>query len=209
MFFLTGFAHCENESSEYFRQDLVTLTPNESQYILSENDSKLITCKGTDIKWMNPWGKYVTNLKGRVRVVDGSNPNDEVHVLMLFFYKIEQKDFGNWTCEGTYGKKSFEMIIYEPISFKNYDKEVVVAEDNSAIIPCAASGSPKPHLYYYHNNSPIEESIHFKKVQDGLWIDRVTLNMTGNITCKAVLNTSQIINTLEQSIHLEVQCEIL
>jgi hypothetical protein len=54
----------------------------------------------------------VTNLSGRVHVADMSHPNDEIHVLQLFIDKIEEEDFGVWTCVGTYGRKSFEMINY-------------------------------------------------------------------------------------------------
>lgn len=110
-FHIADFACCENESSEYFRQDLVSLIPDVSEVIHSVNDSRVISCNGTDVKWKNPSEKYVTNFSGRVHVVDSSTPNDHTHVLRLVFLQIEKEDTGVWTCEGNYGKKSFEMII--------------------------------------------------------------------------------------------------
>lgn len=121
-FHIADFACCENESSEYYRQDLVSLIPDDTEVIRSVNDSYIISCTGTDIKWKNPSGKYVTNFSGRVHVVDLSTPNDDVHVLRLAFLQIENVDIGVWTCEGNYGKRSFEMKIYGKIFLKNLDE---------------------------------------------------------------------------------------
>lgn len=111
-FLIAELARCEKFGSEVYRQDLVSLTPEDTQTTYSVNDATVISCNGTDIKWKNPFGHYVTNLAGRVHVEDSSTYNDEVHVLRLVFEKIESKDSGVWTCEGNYGKKSFEMIVY-------------------------------------------------------------------------------------------------
>lgn len=117
LLFIAEFAHSENDSSELMRQDLVEFTPNVSRLLHSVKDARMISCKGIDIRWLNPWGRFVDNKSGRVHVEDLSTPNDEMHQLRLVFEQIESKDFGNWTCKGNYGNKSFEMIIYGNIIY--------------------------------------------------------------------------------------------
>lgn len=99
------------------RQDLVEFTPDVSELLHSVKDSRMISCKGVDIMWINPWGRVVHNKLGRVHVEDLSTIHDEMHQLRLVFESIEAKDFGSWMCKGNYGNKSFEMIIYGNIFF--------------------------------------------------------------------------------------------
>lgn len=94
------------------RQDLIYLTPNVTRLVHSVNDSRMISCRGLDIRWINPWNRKMDNIKGRVHVEDSSLPNDELHELRLIFEKIGSNDYGNWTCMGNYGSTSFEMITY-------------------------------------------------------------------------------------------------
>lgn len=52
------------------------------------------------------------------------------------------------------------------------------------------------------------ESIHYKKMSDGLWIDRVNRSNSGTYVCKAVQKTSQeIIGVRERDIRLDVLCK--
>jgi hypothetical protein len=92
---------------------MIYLTPDNTEYSNSVNDLRIITCDGVDIRWVDPRGNIVNDRIGRVYVENVMNGEDsEMQQLRLIFSRIEEEDYGQWTCEGKHSKKSFLLNIY-------------------------------------------------------------------------------------------------
>lgn len=104
----------EDEVSEEYMKtiDEVYITPNDPELVVSVNDSLVMTCNGSDIKWKMPNGEPVDSMKGRVHVKDESELGSQSQVLRLIFTAIRSEDSGDWTCMGNYAEKQFLMFVY-------------------------------------------------------------------------------------------------
>lgn len=102
--FTVGGATSEEEKFE------IKLTPS-NKVERYEKDSYIVTCQvlhgKTRLRWLNPEGIWVENLRGRIHVKENDNE------VSLVFTSISVEDKGDWTCEAEEGGKkiSFNMIV--------------------------------------------------------------------------------------------------
>uniref|UniRef100_A0A182SX37 Ig-like domain-containing protein n=1 Tax=Anopheles maculatus TaxID=74869 RepID=A0A182SX37_9DIPT len=147
--------------------DTLRLAPEEETAHFVDQ-SRMVTCSHTNqevkLKWRNPKNVVISETKGRVHIEDKGDS------LVLIFEAIARTDQGNWTCEvdvdgtatATEGRvtvpalrKSFKMIVYEPISFRDTSTVQTAVEDKDATIRCEVKGHPEPSVSWYFNGQPL------------------------------------------------------
>ncbi|XP_065095667.1 neural cell adhesion molecule 1-like [Ochlerotatus camptorhynchus] len=172
------------------------------------NQSRIMSCSFPDpdvkLKWRNPKNAIVSDTKGRVHIEDFDGS------LSLVFESIVRADQGNWTCEsnnsGVVQKKSFKMIVNEPISFRDTNIVQSAAEDKDATIRCEVRGHPEPSVSWYFNGQPLfVPSGKYTMLADGLLIKKVSKNDTGEYTCKAFQVSSSGSSFKEKTIRLNIK----
>lgn len=113
----TGLSNAKEskESEELERKvEELLIIPDEKVLIYSVNDSIMITCNGTDVKWRSVNGTYVDSYDkmSRIHVEDFSTSSSEYQQLGLVFKEVSEMDHGEWTCVGLYEEKSFTLFVY-------------------------------------------------------------------------------------------------
>ncbi|EDS35755.1 conserved hypothetical protein [Culex quinquefasciatus] len=188
----------------------LTLSPDEtmSHFV---NQSRMVGCTSSDpdvkLRWRNPKNAIIANAKGRVHVEQFSGAS-----LMLIFEAIVRSDQGNWTCEtDTEGgkpvrKKSFKMIVNEPISFRDTRTVQTAIEDKDATIRCEVRGHPEPSVSWSFNGQPLfPPNGKYTMLADGLMIKKVTKNDAGEYTCKAFQVSTTGSSFEEKTIRLNIK----
>lgn len=185
----------------------ITLIPDD-EIAHFVNQSRITSCSfpapDVKLKWRNPKNAIVSDTKGRVHIeqLGGS--------LSLVFESIVRADQGNWTCEannsGVVQKKSFRMIVNEPISFRDTNTVQTAAEDKDATIRCEVRGHPEPSVSWYFNGQPLfPPNGKYTMLADGLLIKRVSKNDSGEYTCKAFQVSSSGSSFEEKTIRLNIK----
>ncbi|XP_035774509.1 hemicentin-1-like isoform X1 [Anopheles albimanus] len=196
----------------------LTITPDE-ELAHFVNQSRIASCghsnPDTVLRWRTPKNAVIEEKRGRVHIERKDN------ALLLIFEKIERSDQGNWTCEvvapnKTTGgssspqpplQKSFKMIVYEPISFRDTSNVQTAVEDKDATIRCEVKGHPEPSVSWYFNGQPLyfAHNGRYSKLADGMSIKKVTQNDTGEYTCKAFQISTTGSSFEEKTIRLNIK----
>ncbi|XP_049549195.1 limbic system-associated membrane protein isoform X2 [Anopheles darlingi] len=198
----------------------LTITPDE-ELAHFVNQSRIASCghsnPDTKLRWRTPKNAVIEEKRGRVHIERKDN------ALLLIFEKIERSDQGNWTCEvvgpnktngGTPSstpppplQKSFKMIVYEPISFRDTSNVQTAVEDKDATIRCEVKGHPEPSVSWYFNGQPLyfAHNGRYSKLADGMSIKKVTQNDTGEYTCKAFQISTTGSSFEEKTIRLNIK----
>ncbi|XP_055641302.1 neural cell adhesion molecule 2-like [Toxorhynchites rutilus septentrionalis] len=172
------------------------------------NQSRMVSCRFSDpdvkLKWRNPKNGVVTETKGRVHIEELGGS------LTLIFESIVRADQGNWTCEaddrGTIRKKSFKMIVNEPISFRDTRTMQTAMEDKDATIRCEVRGHPEPTVSWYFNGQPLSPpTSKYTMLADGLLIKKVLKKDGGEYTCKAFQVSTAGSSFEEKTIRLNIR----
>ncbi|XP_058453999.1 neural cell adhesion molecule 2-like [Malaya genurostris] len=174
------------------------------------NQSRMVSCKFSNpdvkLKWRNPKNAIVADTKGRVHIEELGGS------LTLIFESIVRSDQGNWTCEATddgsgkVRKKSFKMIVNEPISFRDTRTVQTAVEDKDATIRCEVRGHPEPSVSWYFNGQPLfPPNGKYTMLADGLLIKRVSKNDSGEYTCKAFQVSAAGSSFQEKTIRLNIK----
>ncbi|XP_065079072.1 neural cell adhesion molecule 2-like [Ochlerotatus camptorhynchus] len=173
------------------------------------NQSRIASCSFPDpdvkLKWRNPKNVIVSDTKGRVHIEEQLSGS-----LSLVFEFIVRADQGNWTCEtnsiGVVLKKSFKMIVNEPISFRDTNPVQTAVEDMDATIRCEVRGHPEPSVSWDFNGKPLfPPNAKYTMLADGLLIKRVSKDDSGEYTCKAFQVSSSGSSFEEKSILLNIK----
>ncbi|XP_055839873.1 limbic system-associated membrane protein isoform X1 [Episyrphus balteatus] len=189
--------------------DVLTLSPSTDKVVRFTNESHIVLCNApTDLKihWKSPKGDIMKDVKGRIHIEE-KTPGQ----LALIFVHIALSDKGNWTCEDVDGtanaNKSFNLVVYQKISFTENATILTVKEGKNATILCEVKGDPEPTVSWQLNGQPIEFSAtsKFRKLADGLLIHKVTQNDTGEYTCKAYQFTKDISDVQERTVLMKIE----
>uniref|UniRef100_A0A182NEE1 Neural cell adhesion molecule 1 n=1 Tax=Anopheles dirus TaxID=7168 RepID=A0A182NEE1_9DIPT len=190
--------------------DVLRLAPEEETAHFV-NQSRMVTCSHANqevrLKWRNPKNAVISETKGRVHI------EDKGESLALIFEAIARTDQGNWTCEvdvdGTVPppRKSFKMIVYEPISFRDTSTVQTAVEDKDATIRCEVKGHPEPSVSWYFNGQPLFFPLNgrYSKLADGMSIKKVVQNDSGEYTCKAFQISATGSSFEEKTIRLNIK----
>uniref|UniRef100_A0A1S4H1B3 Neural cell adhesion molecule 1 n=1 Tax=Anopheles gambiae TaxID=7165 RepID=A0A1S4H1B3_ANOGA len=209
-----------NGNQQISKSDALKLTPEEEMAHFV-NQSRMVTCSHPDhpevrLKWRNPKNAIISETKGRVHIEDKGDS------LALIFEAIARTDQGNWTCEvdvegtatATEGRvtvpalrKSFKMIVYEPISFRDTNTVQTAVEDKDATIRCEVKGHPEPSVSWYFNGQPLffSNNGRYSKLADGMSIKKVVQNDSGEYTCKAFQISATGSSFEEKTIRLNIK----
>lgn len=189
--------------------DVITLSPSTDKIVRFTNESHIVLCNSpTDMKthWKSPKGEIMKDVKGRIHIEE-KTPGQ----LALIFVHIALSDKGNWQCEDVDGteniNKSFNLVVYQKISFTENATILTVKEGKNATILCEVKGDPEPTVSWQLNGQPIEFSAtsKFRKLADGLLIHKVTQNDTGEYTCKAYQFTKDISDVQERTVLMKIE----
>uniref|UniRef100_A0A182QG23 Neural cell adhesion molecule 1 n=1 Tax=Anopheles farauti TaxID=69004 RepID=A0A182QG23_9DIPT len=199
--------------------DVLRLAPEEEMAHFV-NQSRMVTCSHANqevrLRWRNPKNAIISEAKGRVHI------EDKGESLALIFEAIARTDQGNWTCEvdadGTATvtegrvtvpplRKSFKMIVYEPISFRDTSTVQTAVEDKDATIRCEVKGHPEPSVSWYFNGQPLffTHNGRYSKLADGMSIKKVVQNDSGEYTCKAFQISATGSSFEEKTIRLNIK----
>ncbi|XP_026463472.1 hemicentin-1-like [Ctenocephalides felis] len=195
--------------------DNVHITPNATEIVRFVNDKHMVTChghKGTKVRWLNPRGDPVTESRGRIHVEP--RPAIAPGAKALVFLHIAGVDRGLWVCAGDGGgggspaeqRKTFRLIVNEPISFMDTPNEQYAPENKDATVRCEVRGDPEPKVSWQLNGQQIAlPSERYSKLADGLLIKKVTIKDRGFYTCKAYQVSTAVSNVQERTIKLNIQ----
>uniref|UniRef100_A0A182J736 Neural cell adhesion molecule 1 n=2 Tax=Anopheles atroparvus TaxID=41427 RepID=A0A182J736_ANOAO len=195
--------------------DTLTLTPEEEMAHFV-NQSRMVSCSygNPDVKlrWRNPKNVLISETKGRVHIEEKGS------TLSLIFEAIARSDQGNWTCEADAEatgasvaflplRKSFKMIVYEPISFRDTSTVQTAVEDKDATIRCEVKGHPEPSVSWYFNGQPLffTNNGRYTKLADGMSIKKVVQSDSGEYTCKAFQISATGSSFEEKTIRLNIK----
>ncbi|XP_058126256.1 neural cell adhesion molecule 2-like [Anopheles ziemanni] len=191
----------------------LTLMPEEEMAHFV-NKSRMVSCSFTDpevkLKWRNPKNVLISETKGRVHIEEKGS------TLSLVFEVIARSDEGSWTCEvdaeGVPGvavplRKSFKMIVYEPISFRDTKTVQTAVEDKDATIRCEVKGHPEPSVSWNFNGQPLffTNNGRYTKLADGMSIRKVVQSDSGEYTCKAFQVAATGSSFEEKTIRLNIK----
>ncbi|XP_055591877.1 neural cell adhesion molecule 2-like [Uranotaenia lowii] len=189
----------------------LTLIPDE-EIAHFVNQSRMVGCRFSGnpdvvkLKWRNPKNAVINDTKGRVHIEEFSGS------LMLIFESIVRSDQGNWTCEAADAesrpvrKKSFKMIVNEPISFRDTNTVQTAVEDKDATIRCEVRGHPEPSVSWYFNGKPLfPPNGKYTMLADGLLIKKVSKMDSGEYTCKAFQVSTTGSSFEEKTIRLNIR----
>ncbi|KAL9926453.1 neural cell adhesion molecule 2 [Glossina fuscipes] len=172
--------------------DGLRLIPSDHTVVRYTNESLIVLCRNTladtKVHWKSPKGDIIKEHKGRIHI-EASPTSDDVK---LVFMHISLADKGDWSCEhaggGDKASKPFNLIVYQKITFTENTTILTVKEGTNATILCEVKGEPQPNVTWHYNGQPITletNSTKFRILADGLLINSVTQNDTGEYTCRA------------------------
>ncbi|KAH8402959.1 hypothetical protein KR222_001081, partial [Zaprionus bogoriensis] len=203
--------------------DSLTLSPAEHSVVRYTNESLIVQCRGPspDVKlhWKSPKGEIIREHKGRIHIEQTSPEESQgrgqgTEQLKIVFAHIALSDKGNWTCEAADGglhSKSFDLIVYQKITFTEKDTVLTVKEGQNATILCEVKGEPQPNVTWHFNGQPISvegESTNaskFRILADGLLINKVTQFDTGEYTCRAFQVNSIASDMQERTVLMKIE----
>ncbi|XP_033149936.1 neural cell adhesion molecule 2 [Drosophila busckii] len=189
--------------------DGLTLSPGERSVVRYTNESLIVQCRAPNVdvklQWKSPKGEIIREHKGRIHI-EQTTPE----ILKIVFAHIALADKGNWTCEPVDGgvySKSYDLIVYQKITFAEKDKVMTVKEGQNATILCEVKGEPQPNVTWHFNGQPINESVasKFRILADGLLINKVTQNDTGEYTCRAYQVNSIASDMQERTVLMKIE----
>ncbi|KAH8298387.1 hypothetical protein KR018_012635, partial [Drosophila ironensis] len=169
----------------------LTLRPADHSVVRYTNESLIVQCQSPNpevkLHWKSPKGEIIHDHKGRIHI---EQPSPEQ--LKIVFAHIALADKGNWTCEAAEGglhSKSFDLIVYQKITFTENATVMTVKEGDKATILCEVKGEPQPNVTWHFNGQPISteaaDGSKFRILADGLLINKVTQSDTGEYACRA------------------------
>ncbi|XP_023031255.1 neural cell adhesion molecule 2 [Drosophila willistoni] len=190
--------------------DSLTLSPAEHSVVRYTNESLIVQCRSPhpDVKlhWKSPKGEVIREHKGRIHI-EQTAPDQ----LKIVFAHIVLADKGNWSCESTEGgphSKSFDLIVYQKITFADNATILTVKEGQNATIYCEVKGEPQPNVTWHFNGQPISaetDATKFLILADGLLINKVTQSDTGEYTCRAYQVNSIVSDMQERTVLMKIE----
>ncbi|KAM8717984.1 hypothetical protein ACLKA7_004656 [Drosophila subpalustris] len=188
----------------------VTLRPAEHSVVRYTNESLIVQCvapsPNVKLHWKSPKGEIVREHKGRIHI-EQTTPEQ----LKIVFAHIALADKGNWSCEATEGgphSKSFDLIVYQKITFTEKETVQIVREGQNATILCEVKGEPQPNVTWHFNGQPINAETNaskFRILADGLLINKVTQFDTGEYTCRAFQVNSIASDMQERTVLMKIE----
>ncbi|KAM7352422.1 factor of interpulse interval [Cochliomyia hominivorax] len=191
---ITGFVYGNHHKTDNETEgdvDGLTLISSEPTMVRYTNETLIVLCRSptpeVKVHWKSPKGEIIEEHKGRIHIETTSQPEE----LKLVLMHISLADKGNWVCEDTTGgkaKKIFDLIVFQKITFTENTTILTVKEGQNATILCEVKGEPQPNITWHFNGLPISvdlNSTKFRVLGDGLLINTVTQNDTGEYTCRA------------------------
>ncbi|EDV99237.1 neural cell adhesion molecule 2 [Drosophila grimshawi] len=190
--------------------DSLTLSPAEHSVVRYTNESLIVQCRSPDpdvkLHWKSPKGEILQEHKGRIHIEQAAPEQ-----LKIVFSHIALADKGNWSCEAVGGglhSKSFDLIVYQKITFTEKDTVSTVKEGQNATILCEVKGEPQPNVTWHFNGQPISVEANapkFRILADGLLINKVTQNDTGEYTCRAYQVNSIASDMQERTVLMKIE----
>ncbi|XP_030383001.1 igLON family member 5 [Scaptodrosophila lebanonensis] len=188
----------------------LTLSPAEHTVVRYTNESLIVQCRSptpdVQLHWKSPKGEIIREHKGRIHI-EQTSPEQ----LKIVFAHIALADKGNWTCEAAEGglhSKSYNLIVYQKITFTENSTILTVKEGKNATILCEVKGEPQPNVTWHFNGQPISvetSASKFRILADGLLINRVTQNDTGEYTCRAYQVNSIASDMQERTVLMKIE----
>ncbi|XP_067624373.1 limbic system-associated membrane protein [Eurosta solidaginis] len=170
--------------------DILSLSPSDQSLVRYTNDSLIVQCRSetpeSQLQWRSPKGEIIKEHKGRIHI----EQNESAQTKIVFTH-ILLGDKGKWICQDASGaktEKSFELIVYQKITFTENSTILTVKEGEKAVIQCEVKGEPQPNVTWHYNGQPIiaeRNTTKFEIMGDGLLVRNVTQNDTGEYTCRA------------------------
>ncbi|KAH8293095.1 hypothetical protein KR044_002673, partial [Drosophila immigrans] len=190
--------------------DSLTLSPAEHSVVRYTNESLIVQCRGPSsqvrLQWKSPRGEIISANKGRIHI-EQTAPEQ----LQIVFAHIALADKGNWSCEAVEGglhSKSYELIVYQKITFTETNSVSTVKEGQNATILCEVKGEPQPNVTWHFNGQPISAETNaskFRILADGLLINKVTQFDTGEYTCRAFQVNSIASDMQERTVLMKIE----
>ncbi|KAH8281553.1 hypothetical protein KR054_001325, partial [Drosophila jambulina] len=189
----------------------LSLSPAEHSVVRYTNESLIVQCRSPNpdvrLQWKSPRGEIIRENKGRIHF-EQTSPEQ----LKIVFAHIALADKGNWTCEAAEGglhSKSFDLIVYQKITFTENATVMTVKEGDKATILCEVKGEPQPNVTWHFNGQPIPtgaaDDSKFRILADGLLINKVTQNDTGEYACRAYQVNSIASDMQERTVLMKIE----
>ncbi|XP_017026049.1 igLON family member 5 [Drosophila kikkawai] len=189
----------------------LSLSPAEHSVVRYTNESLIVQCRSPNpdvrLQWKSPRGEIIRENKGRIHF-EQTSPEQ----LKIVFAHIALADKGNWTCEAAEGglhSKSFDLIVYQKITFTENATVMTVKEGDKATILCEVKGEPQPNVTWHFNGQPISagaaDDSKFRILADGLLINKVTQNDTGEYACRAYQVNSIASDMQERTVLMKIE----
>ncbi|XP_044315972.1 neural cell adhesion molecule 2 [Drosophila rhopaloa] len=189
----------------------LSLSPAEHSVVRYTNESLIVQCRSPnkDVKlhWKSPRGEIIREHKGRIHI-EQTSPEQ----LKIVFAHIALADKGNWTCEAPdegLHSKSLDLIVYQKITFTENATVMTVKEGDKATILCEVKGEPQPNVTWHFNGQPIStgaaDDSKFRILADGLLINKVTQNDTGEYACRAYQVNSIASDMQERTVLMKIE----
>ncbi|XP_062125698.1 limbic system-associated membrane protein [Drosophila sulfurigaster albostrigata] len=190
--------------------DSLTLSPAEHSVVRYTNESLIVQCRAPSpqvkLHWKSPRGEIISANKGRIHI-EQTSPEQ----LQIVFAHIALADKGNWSCEAVEGgmhSKSYELIVYQKITFTETNSVTTVKEGQNATILCEVKGEPQPNVTWHFNGQPISAEANaskFRILADALLIKKVTQFDTGEYTCRAFQVNSIASDMQERTVLMKIE----
>ncbi|XP_020802217.1 neural cell adhesion molecule 2 [Drosophila serrata] len=189
----------------------LSLSPADHSVVRYTNESLIVQCRSPNpdvrLQWKSPRGEIIRENKGRIHF-EQTSPEQ----LKIVFAHIALADKGNWTCEAAEGglhSKSFDLIVYQKITFTENATVMTVKEGDKATILCEVKGEPQPNVTWHFNGQPISagaaDDSKFRILADGLLINKVTQNDTGEYACRAYQVNSIASDMQERTVLMKIE----
>ncbi|EDV33327.1 uncharacterized protein Dana_GF23884 [Drosophila ananassae] len=189
----------------------LSLSLEEHSVVRYTNESLIVLCRSNNsdakLHWKSPKGEIIREHKGRIHI-EQTSPEQ----LKIVFAHILLADKGNWTCEAAEGglhSKSFDLIVYQKITFTENATVMTVKEGDKATILCEVKGEPQPNVTWHFNGQPISaeaaDGSKFRILADGLLINKVTQSDTGEYACRAYQVNSIASDMQERTVLMKIE----
>ncbi|XP_017043933.1 igLON family member 5 [Drosophila ficusphila] len=189
----------------------LSLSPAEHSVVRYTEESLIVQCRSPNkdvaLQWKSPKGEIIREHKGRIHI-EQTSPEQ----LKIVFAHIALADKGNWSCEAADGglhSKSFDLIVYQKITFTENATVMTVKEGENATILCEVKGEPQPNVTWHFNGQPISagasDDSKFHILADGLLINKVTQNDTGEYACRAYQVNSIASDMQERTVLMKIE----
>lgn len=210
------------------------LVPPRREHVTFADKSLFVSCRGSvtgsdpvGMEWLGPNGKVIVEGKGPVITPDESDTVDNPYRVQvehsqsrsgqkgidLMLNPVKRKDSGKYRCRarvnGQEEEVSFELIVLQPIQFREDQKVQFAAEGEDFLLRCDVTGEPKPVVNWRGVTQSLEFGADKKFDVDpetkGLLIRDVTRQDEGKYRCKATQLGSKESDLQTSDIELKVQ----